>query len=347
MKTRACLLLLLAWMCSVVLGGCSEVESCTEGNTPGCLNTTPDSNNRCLFDLVLVDGLCVKPGTASAGGACGGPCPAGALCDTQREPPICVNFCERPAVLPGSVAPPEAIYCEAIATEQVPSPTMLTFAEVCTRRCRLNCQRLAQFCPGYQCPPGACDGADVQTECLSDCPAVAGANDLACITRECNDSRFARCDGSRTCPNGATPRCSSISCSNECTFGGKGVTGNGICDDGDAFSSVSAQCGWGTDCADCGPRDGTVEPLGGPASVCQYTLNCDGGTGSPDTAGAWCVGLSSIPGLARCAPDCSRGQACAPGFSCKQALFDQGSGPPEQIEAGGFKSSACLPDACE
>jgi hypothetical protein len=341
MKMRACLLMVLStalW----ALAGCSDVESCLERSELGCLNSTPrPDGGGCLFGLVVVDGICQKSGTSNT--KCG-PCKAGSICNEKTN--SCVDFCAKPTQNPGSVLPPESIFCEAIATTTTPNPAMLTFADVCQRRCRLNCQRLAQFCPGYQCPAGSCDGADVRTKCAMDCPGANGAaTDLACLTRRCNDTRMVRCDNSLSCPNGVAPNCSNIACTNDCMFSGQDVTGDGVCDDGDVLSSETAQCDWGSDCTDCGPRQGN-ETFGDPGDICQYTLNCAGGTGSPDTAGAWCVNLNSVPGVARCMPDCSRGQSCADGFTCRQALFKQADGSNAQITAGGFSSSACLPDAC-
>jgi hypothetical protein len=343
MTKHACLLYSLLTLCFAALPGCGEVESCLEMSTPGCLNSLPRATGSpCLYDLELVDGICVKSGTNQT--PCG-QCEPGALCDVKTN--TCTNFCDTPQILPGTVTAPTPIFCEAIATREMPNPAMLTFAEVCRRRCELNCQRLSQFCTGYQCAPGSCDGADVLNRCQSDCPMpAAGGNDLACLTRSCNDVRFAACVTSLDCPNDATPNCANISCSNNCQFNGKNVTGDGVCDDSDVYSSRTAQCAWGTDCADCGPRDGAEEVLGAPGDLCRYTLNCMGGTGSPDSAGAWCVNLTSRAGVSRCAPDCSRDQVCAAGFTCRTLNIPREDGSEAPISAGGYESSACLPDAC-
>lgn len=347
MTQRACLLSLFV-LCLSAMAGCSDVESCLEIDEPGCLNSPVRSEGSpCLFDLVPVNGICRKEDDGgSTDGPCNGGCEAGALCDEATD--TCINFCDRPNVLPGSVQPPEAIFCEAIATTSMPSPAMLSFEEVCRRRCRLNCQRLSQFCTGYQCPAGSCDGADVLTRCQTDCPMPpGGGNDLACLTRSCNDVRFAVCDSSLSCPAGSTKvDCTVTQCSNNCMFNGQNVTGDGVCDDGDVLNSYTAQCLWGTDCTDCGPRKG-AEPLAGLGDVCQYSLNCAGGTGSPDTSGAWCVTQSSISGSARCMKDCSREQECEDGFTCRTLTFDNADGTSGSITVGGFTSSACLPDACQ
>jgi hypothetical protein len=342
MTMRARLLYSLLALCLSALAGCSDVESCLEIDTPGCLNSKPRATGSpCLFDLVLVDGVCLESDTTET--PCGR-CVAGALCDEATN--TCINFCDTPSVLPGRVQPPEAIFCEAIASNGMPNPAMLSFEEVCRRRCRLNCQRLSQFCTGYQCPAGSCDGADVLARCRVDCPMPpGGGNDLACLTQKCNDKRFAVCDSSLSCPNGAKPNCGNIACSNDCMFDGTNVTGDGACDDGDTFSSQTAQCLWGTDCADCGPRV-VDEPIGVPGDLCQYNLNCAGGTGSPESADTWCVNQSTRPGVTRCMPDCSRGQGCAPGFSCRTLTIPGEDGTSAPIVVDGFESSACLPDAC-
>ncbi|HEX5658420.1 MAG TPA: hypothetical protein VFX59_14560 [Polyangiales bacterium] len=340
--TKRAFYLLLA-LCLAALAGCGDVESCLEMDTPGCLNSAPrPSGSPCLYDLVLVDGICVKSGGAQT--PCG-ECEAGALCDLQTN--TCINFCDTPQVLPGGVAAPTPIFCEAIKTASVPNPEMLTFEAVCRRRCQLNCQRTSQFCAGYQCAAGSCDGADVLITCRSECPMLTtGGEDLACLTKRCNDVRFLACTSSLVCPNGVKPDCAGIACSNTCMFNGANVTGDGVCDDGDTFSSYTAQCSWGTDCADCGPRAGTEEPLGGLGDVCQYTQNCAGGTSSPDSAGAWCVSLESRPGVARCMPDCSRGQDCEDGFSCRVLDIPNADGTSAPVTVGDYTSKACLPDAC-
>ncbi len=346
MTMRSCLPYLLVALCFMAWAGCADVESCQEVNTPGCLNSpVRTTGSPCLFDLVEVNGKCLKSATPDV--SCGAnKCGAGSLCDEATK--TCTNFCSTPAVIPGSVQAPEAIFCEAIKTQAMPNPAMLTFEEVCRRRCRLNCQRLSQFCTGYQCAAGSCDGADVQAKCRLDAPPLSGGgNDLAKLTKSCNDTRFAVCDTQLSCPNGAKPNCANITCSNNCQFNGQNVTGDGVCDDSDPYSSMTAQCQWGTDCTDCGPRMGSAPTLN-LGDACQYSLNCQGGTGSPDTAGAWCVTQESIANVARCMPDCSRGQKCAEGFTCRTLTFASADGTSSNpLVVGKYTSSACLPDACQ
>ena len=338
--------------CAWLFSGCSEVDSCREGETPGCLNSPPrdDADEPCLYDLVLRNELCVVRG---------GPqdfctsCDGGELCVPELNE--CVPFCEAASPLPGSIDPPEAIFCEATRDPSMPNTNpMLSFEEVCRRRCRLQCQRREQFCTtsagaAFDCAQNACEGPEVLAQCALDCPpTAAGANDLACLTRRCNDVRLSRCD-SALCPTGYSASCQNVTCTNDCSIQGGGGAADGECDDGDPASALTALCRWGSDCTDCGPRRGAPPPstLG---SVCAFGVNCDGGTGSPSTADAWCIGLDKIPGLARCAPDCSRGQECADGFECVEALFEQddGSNAPitERVGSRTLVSKACVPNQC-
>ncbi len=317
--------------------GCGDVENCKKGQTPGCLNSPPRPDGSCLFDLVRRGPVCVKPGSSSD--MCSD-CPAGSLCVPQDNQ--CRNFCEAPPVLPGSITAPDPIACQEFTDPNQPNVNpMLSFEEVCTRRCQLDCRRLEQFCPDYKCPDGACDQPDVQTECLTDCPLTdAGAKDLACLAQRCEDIRFGRCESSIKCPNGATPDCANVTCTNDC---GMGHAGDGFCDDSDPDSSQTALCEWGSDCADCGARKGTAPDPGYWGAVCKYRQNCAGGTGSPMDATAWCMQLKGIPGLARCAPDCSRGQGCPIGFECRQVDLEPDG---QALMQQGLTAQACVPLLC-
>ncbi len=338
MRTRVWLALALASLTQAI--ACGEVESCKETQTPGCLNSPPRADGTCLFDLVRRGQLCVRPGSELD--LCSS-CADGALCVPQEN--RCANFCEQPAVLPGSVSAPESIFCQAFADPSQPGVNpMLSFEEVCVRRCRLDCRRLEQFCPEYKCPEGTCDQPVVQDECLHDCPLTeTGAKDLACLTQRCEDIRFGRCESSLECPNGATPDCANWTCTNDCA-GGR--AGDGFCDDTDPYSSQMPLCDWGSDCADCGARKGTAPAPGYWGEVCKYRQNCSGATGTPVDALSWCVELAGIAGLSRCAPDCSRGQGCPNGFECRQVLLELGGPVRQPIVADGLTSQACFPLLC-
>jgi hypothetical protein len=84
-----------------------------------------------------------------------------------------------------------------------------------------------------------------------------------------------------------TPNPAETSCSNECEF-----AGDGACDDGGSGAAFDL-CALGTDCDDCGPRDGETPPPGGEptpdppgtscSNECQFAGDgaCDdGGPGS-------------------------------------------------------------------
>lgn len=338
----------IAWLVALLAAlfqlSCGEVESCKEAVEPGCLKSAPlNDGGTCLFDLVPRGGVCVKPGSEEDKCSL---CAPGDLCIPERNQ--CQNFCAAPPIFPGSVAPPTPIFCTAFKDPAKPDENpMLSFAEVCTRRCRLQCQRWEQFCGDYRCAEGYCDRPEIQATCLADCkPLETGGNDLACLTRSCTDVRFGICDSSLDCPNAVTPDCTNITCTNSCMYDGKGLAGDGYCDDGDPASAKTADCRWGTDCADCGPRKGTKLEPSYPGDVCGFNNNCVGGTGSPVDSQAWCVALSGVPGLSRCAPDCSRGQACADGFECREAIYRNDQGVLAPIVEGGVSSKACFPSMC-
>lgn len=335
----------MVWLALLVAAGCGEVEHCTESKELGCLNAAPRRDGTCFYDLVpykLEAGTrCLEPGGQSD--PCQS-CAEGSLCVPEEGK--CVSFCEMPAVLPGSGTSPEAIFCQAVSDPAKPGvePPMLSFEEVCRRRCRLECQRVEQLC-GAGCPDGTCDRPEVQLECLRDCPrpTATGGRDLACLTRSCEDQRLSRCDPELACPNGNTVDCSQVTCTNDCAH-----ADDGSCDDGDIVSSDRSDCAWGSDCADCGVRKDAPSP-GYLGNVCQYHSNCDGGTRDPRTAAAWCVESKTIMGSARCMPDCSRGQDCADGFGCHEVTFDtdgREGGASAPIVEGGVRSRACLPLQC-
>ena len=324
---------------------CGEVEQCTKVTEPGCLNSTPKTDGTCLFDLVPRGGICVKPGSDEDMCSL---CAEGDLCVPERNQ--CINFCAVPPILPGSVQSPEPIFCTAIRDPMKPDENpMLSFEEVCKRRCRLQCQRWDQFCGPGSCAEGYCDRPEVIAKCNQDCPAaVGGVRDLACLTRSCNDVRFSRCDTTLNCPNGVAPDCANISCSNDCQYEGKGLAGDGYCDDSDPASAQFAFCPWGTDCTDCGPRRGARKEPSFAGDICAFNVNCEGWNPSPLLSRAWCIEQESIPGLSRCALDCSRDSECPDAFICRELEFTNEetgqSGP--QVE-GGVSAKACFPTLCQ
>lgn len=330
---------------ALLASGCSEVEKCKESVDLGCINTAPlpDKDRPCLYDLVLRGNLCVRPGSDED--KCG-LCAEGALCVPERND--CLNVCQPPPVLPGSVAAPEPIFCEATDNDDNPNTNpMLSFADVCKSRCRLRNRGYQQFCAGYQPPAGSCDGPDVQAACLAECPLLpTGGNDVACLTKSCNDARFSRCDTGLKCPNGVAPKCNDLACTNDCSFESGGA-GDGYCDDGDIYSAASALCAWGTDCADCGARPVTKPALGLLGDVCSFSNNCEGGTARPSDATAWCIEQRTVAGSKRCMPDCSRDQDCPDGFTCFElSARDPVTMQDVPIKEGDLTGKACVPQMC-
>ena len=238
--------------------------------TLGCINTAPrdDVDKPCLYDLVLRGDRCVRsPAAPKIRRRTGAP---KARCASRSATPASTSA-RLLRLYPAAATSPEDIYCEAIDTDNDPATNpMLAFEEVCNRRCRLRCQRLQWFCPGYVCPAGTCEQPDVQAKCLADCPlAPNGGKDLACLSRSCTDARRAVCDSSLTCPNGVMPACATITCTNNCMFEGNGLSGDGYCDDGDVYASDSPLCSWGSDCIDSRAAPGYAPQPGLLGSVCQ------------------------------------------------------------------------------
>jgi hypothetical protein len=323
---------------------CSDVESCEKVTDLGCLNSVPKIDGTCLFDLVPRNGTCVKPGSEEDKCSL---CAEGDLCVPERNE--CVNFCETPPILPGSVAAPEPIFCVATREPGMPDANpMLPYEEVCRRRCRLQCQRWAQHCPGFAgCEQGFCERPDVLVKCNVDCPPIAGAQrDLACLTRSCNDVRFSICDTRLSCPNGATPDCAAVTCTNDCQYNGQGLAGDGTCDDGDPASAETAFCAWGTDCVDCGPRKGVRKEPAFYGDICAFHVNCEGGTQSPLTARAWCILQETLPNVSRCAQDCSRDADCPDAFECRELKFGRQDGTEGPLVESGVTARACFPLLC-
>lgn len=326
---------------AALTAACGEVESCKEGSTLGCINTLPKEDKTCLFDLVLVDGRCVKPGTQGSGCEA---CLEGEQCVDGR----CVNFCAEPQIQPGSIAPPAPIFC--VATETTPGTNpMLEFREVCIRQCQLAERQLQNFCPGYVANPTRCESAEVQDACVKACPnTAAGARDLACLTGRCEDTRRALCSVELKCPNQATPTCVDKLCTNDCRpRDGKSLIGNGVCDDGDPYTTnANGWCAWGTDCIDCGPRSGQNQnavPIGG---LCEFLVNCAGTTEDLVQAEAWCVAVNNARpqgGIGRCLPDCTLDtEFCPQGFECRTIKVNGADFVRE-----GLTAKACIPLACE
>jgi hypothetical protein len=334
---------------------CSGVEHCKDGDAR-CIGGACEKD-ACDYDLVCVvrpagERLCGRPldeddeydfGSAGKGKGekaedLGPPCECEQpeLCSLDTN--SCVNYCEVPDALPGSEPVPEVIFCEQFEDE-----APLSFEEICKRLCRLSCQRWEQFC-GFKCDEDDCDAPDVLDACEASCPEADGDPEL-CLTRACNAVRDQGC-ANVICPDTNEPAdCTGVVCKNTC--GGNSSpewSGDGVCDDGELLSATYADCAWGTDCTDCGPRRGKPpepEPQGG---VCAFNTGCAGYQQDLKTNAAWCVSLDDVAkGLSRCVPDCSRGRTCPSGYECVAVLDDMD----ERIEQDDLVGQACIPLVCD
>jgi hypothetical protein len=340
------------FLSAVVLwgAGCRKVVHCREGALR-CLGG-PCEEGACDFDLVCVslpvtrDQICAKTrpdgGYDFGSGRDAGPAMPAPTCDCEApalcalDTGDCVNYCEVPAALPGSQPVPEVIFCEHLEGEET-----LAFEEICTRRCRLSCQRWEQFC-GYSCPEDYCDGAEIQSACAETCPPDDG-DALLCLTRACNTVRDQVC-ADVVCPDtGRQANCQGVVCRNACGTPSSNWAGDGVCDDGDLLSAQYAGCAWGSDCIDCGPRMGDPPPLGRHGDQCAFNTGCAGYTRALVTNAAWCMALDEVAeGAARCVPDCSRDQPCPDGYACRMVYDGEGN----EVVQDGLTGRACVPTVC-
>jgi hypothetical protein len=139
-----------------------------------------------------------------------------------------------------------------------------------------------------------------------------------------------------------------VVCRNECGQTSNEWSGDGVCDDGDLLSATFADCAWGTDCTDCGPRRGTAPQPASQGGQCAFNTGCAGYTRDLTTNEAWCMSLSDLAeGLARCVPDCSRSEACPSGYECVTVTIKDEDGKEQPITQGDLTGRACLPRVCE
>jgi hypothetical protein len=292
-------------------------------------------------------------GTSGGGEHDGGEGDAGGPCSCAGEHELCtpdgrcVDYCayER---LPGSLAAerPTPITCaKANATDPD-----LTFAQLCERRCQLQCRLQGWFC-GEPCAEDACDPGN--STMLAACSEACGA-DLSCIQASCQAARAAGCAQTK-CPGNQPPSCSDAHCTNDCRF-----NFDGWCDDGDVFGTLdvtvvdnmdSAECGWGHDCADCGPRHGSDPSRNLPAGAqCRFNSNCAGfaqrvveGEIQVDIANtkAWCATFHQpVDGNFRCLPDASgEGETCPSHYTTVTVVSANG----EPLMSDGVQALVCAP----
>lgn len=349
------LFLAVLGLTALSMGACSKVDHCEKGALR-CLGGFCD-NGECDFDLICVtlpengDQVCAKsagedrydfgdtrePGPATPATKCS--CTEPELCAADTGE--CINYCAVPDALPGSRPVPEVIFCEHLEGEEP-----FSYEEICQRRCRLSCQRWEQFC-GYTCPDDYCDGADILSACEATCPPD-DTDALLCLTRACNTTRDQVCTDV-ICPDtGRAANCQGVVCGNTCGATSNEWSGDGVCDDGDLLSATFADCAWGTDCIDCGPRRGPAPEPGRHGDQCAFNTGCAGFTGTLTTNAAWCMTFNEVAqGAARCVPDCSRGQPCPDGYRCVPVIIRGENGEETVIEQDGLTGQACRPIMCQ
>ena len=319
------------------LSGCQSIEQCTKGEN-GCLEGQAVAG-KCLFDLVPnAAGICVEPGDSPDAGAQECNCEAPAVCAPNTNE--CINYCEAPDIVPGSVPVPPFIDCDG-------EPG--TFESICRLSCRLHCRYRDAYCgEGAACPADHCDSAEVLQACQDSC---GGESDPAsCLREGCHNLQEAEC-GDIVCPGDVEADCRGVTCTNDCPY-----LADGDCDDGDLASAKYGVCEWGSDCADCGPRRGPAPALQPYGEPCVGGLNCVGfevlASGEPNLARneAWCLPVTGPPDeltgeteeLARCVPDCSRTESCPDGYGCIPVTFEG-----ETVKQGEYTSRGCVPMTCD
>jgi len=283
-----------------------------------------------------------------------GPLSACAPCGDQElcvpEVKECVNFCETPDEVPGAGERFDLIVCGGDVKDLGTNEKwVLDLAQSCTNTCLLVCRWQNWFCEAEIDCAAECAKSYVQDKCDADCGAEA--NDparVACQNAKCVDARKQTCvEDSARCPDGkVTPKCEDFSCANECGAGTPDDNNlfDGYCDDGAYAGSSTDFCPFGTDCADCGPREGKARPVdtdriefGNP---CPNSWRCPGHSADHDLNESWCIDV--IAGVARCLVDCSSvGETCAAAdYECIE-LKDSSGGPLQ--DSNGREARVCVP----
>jgi hypothetical protein len=305
---------------------CGDIGTCRRGE-PGCLAGPPQAG-RCEYGLVVKNGACTEPGAGAAALECG--CAEGQVCTLDAYE--CVDYCA-PLDVDIGTAPPRAVYsCDA---------SKLSASELCQNRCLIRCRAWKELCPSSAgCGPESCASAAEQAACQAECGSASDPQ--RCLAQACNDQNALGCR-ELSCPDQRAPDCDGVLCRNGCA----NYNFDGICDDGDLASAQSGVCSFGTDCADCGPRDAPAPKPAHQGAPCAFHGNCAGA--NPDElkdAEAWCIEIA--PGVSRCAPDCtSPGEVCPAGSSCYtlSGVDQDGDGDLDPLVDGDLNASACFPTA--
>ncbi len=337
------------------LSACTEVLSCTE-NEAGCKGGKP-VDGKCKFNLMPDGDKCVEPGTGGNGGdkdggddaaitsVCG-VCDAPALCLPETK--TCVNFCETPDPVPGSGETFDLVVCGGdIKNAQTMEKWIFDLKASCNNTCLLTCRWQNWFCDATIDCKAECAKDYVQDDCTTGCGAKPDdAARVACQDAKCVDVRKRTCvEDSSLCPGGmVTPACAEFSCTNEC---GSGTADDdnavdGYCDDGAYISSGTDFCPFGTDCSDCGPREGKAQPVDtqslGFGDACPNSWRCPGHSSNHDLNKSWCLEVNA--GVGRCLVDCSSdNETCEGDYECVGLTSD---GKPLKDKAG-RQGRACAP----
>lgn len=339
-------------LAGTALVGCGEVKKCKKGEL-GCINEPP-KDGKCLANLEEVDGLCVDPddtdtrrdggGGGRDGGSDGGrdggtdgggdecDCEDGELCSPDGK--SCINFCDQDTPREQIKAP------EGCRDYDVSPPGMLAANVACENTCLQYCRRAEIYCPGFKCDSSACKALDTTTECLERCPTM----DPTCLRDGCETIRDASCEDF-LCPDGFAKSCTDIRCNDSCTGGN---TKDGYCDDGDPLGSTYAYCGYGTDCADCGPRRGPKPPGSALGENCVRDTGCPGFDPDFVKTKSWCLNIPGTPPTQlSCIPNCTGKvddeDACPEGYACTGLLYDTGA---PFTDPRGQQAYGCVPQLC-
>ncbi len=338
----------LGWVSAlfVALGAaCGEVEHCERGAV-GCIDGPPNDAGVCSFDLIARGNVCVAKGasdrpTGPQPNPCG-KCAKGLTCTSDSL--TCVDFCESVKPLPGSEKAPDPIRCGGEIKDNATGETYsLSFDETCFSNCQLACRLRDWFCKSG-CAKGACDAPEVLADCHARCDDAT--DPLTCIESVCTDTRATGCSSVEGfCEGGEIADCSATECKNSCAS----TAYDGVCDDGDLFSAAFGSCAWGSDCADCGPREGDdISHDLKQGAACSLQEQCAGY--SPDFAknAAFCAQV--VPGkpLRRCVLDCSGDtELCPLGTTCSTLRAEKPEGGTTPVfDVNKVRGRACLPDAC-
>lgn len=361
------------WLAGFSLGllllasACSEVDNCEPG-ADGCIGGRCASDSDCEFkklqcvsigartvcaeELALTEGggfYCgedldcknAKPVVGSGDGDGDGNTTTPCSCTGIDELCVpgttdqCLNYCADPGF--------ELSVTERRQTEQLPcrrsgAGTPVSYEEACKAALRQFCLRSEVYCTGFTCPPNLINTPEAQVLCMETFPVFEDLASWCEGMRDGTCANFAECDNThpKSC---ATP----VVCSSTCP-GNPEFANDGACDDGDIATAAFAECEWGTDCGDCGPRVGTPPAL--PIAIgapCVSNIQCIGNSEDLRRNQSWCLAVNPGNLEHRCMADCTRDGVCPEGYTC--VGIEDGNG--EAIVQGDLEAGVCNPMICQ